>query len=166
LEELELKVYPNPILKRKSEVVKEEEFGEGLQAFVDSMRLLMHGHDGAGLAAPQVGVLKRIAVVQREDKFYVLINPELLESEGEQISDEGCLSFPGIFAEVKRPMKVKIRARDASGEEQVIEAEGFLARALLHEMDHLDGKLFIEYLSLLKRNMIQKKMFKRARGEE
>ncbi|MDR3264421.1 MAG: peptide deformylase, partial [Synergistaceae bacterium] len=130
------------------------------------MRLAMEMHDGVGLAAPQVGVSRRIALVSFEGAFYALINPVLLEQEGEQEGEEGCLSFPGIYANVKRPAKIRVAARDVAGDECVYEAEGFLARAFLHEIDHLDGKLFIEYLSNLKRGMIRKKMYKRAMGDD
>jgi peptide deformylase len=159
-EPLKVRLYPDPVLKAPTEPV--ERFDEELSLFVERMRLTMTIHEGAGLAAPQVGVSKKIAVVSHENAFYVLINPKLLEQEGEQEGDEGCLSFPDIFAPVKRPARVKVAARDATGEERVHDVEGFLARALLHEMDHLEGKLFIERLSALKRGMIRKKMLKRA----
>lgn len=162
MKSLELKVFPDPVLKRKATPV--DVFDKELEELVASMRLVMQGHDGVGLAAPQVGISKRIAVIERDDTFYVLINPEIIETEGEQTGEEGCLSFPGVFAEVKRPMRVKIRALDTGGKEQILEAEGFLARAFLHEMDHLDGTLFIDYLSALKKNLIRKKMQKRTKN--
>ena len=161
---LKIRIFPDPVLKMPTEPV--ERFDADLLDLIEKMRVTMEMHDGVGLAAPQVGVSKKIAVVGYEGAFYVLINPRLLEEEGEQEGEEGCLSFPGIYAPVKRPMRIKVAAQDAAGKEQVYDAEGFLARAFLHEMDHLEGKLFIEYLSNLKRGMIRKKMYKRAVGED
>ena len=159
-----VKTYPDSALKMQSEDV--EHFDENLAEFIKKLRDTMDAHDGVGLAAPQVGVLKKIALVEFEDALYVLINPKLLKQEGVQEGDEGCLSFPGIYAPVKRPMRVSISSRDTSGAELVYDVEGFLARAFLHEMDHLEGRLFIEHLSNLKRSMIRKKMYKRAVGDE
>ena len=155
-----VKIYPDSALKMPS--VDVELFDENLAAFVKKLRETMEAHEGVGLAAPQVGVLKKIALIEHESALYVLINPRLLKQEGMQEGDEGCLSFPGIYAPVKRPLRVSIAARDTDGAELIYDVEGFLARAFLHEMDHLDGKLFIEYLSNLKRGMIRKKMYKRA----
>jgi len=162
-ETFKVKVYPDSALKIPSAEV--EHFDENLAAFVKKLHETMSAHDGVGLAAPQVGVLKKIALIEYENTLYVLINPILIKQEGEQESDEGCLSFPGIYAPVKRPLRVSIAARNTQGAELVYDVEGFLARAFLHEMDHLEGKLFIEYLSSLKRGMIRKKMYKRAVGD-
>ena len=158
--ELEVRCFPDPVLKKPAEPV--EEFDEELADFVARMRVAMQTHDGVGLAAPQVGVSRRIALVEYDGQFFVLINPRLLEQRGEQMGEEGCLSFPGIYAEVKRPAWVRVEARDERGELRVHEVEDFLARAFLHEMDHLDGKLFIDHLSPIKRGMIRTKMRKRA----
>jgi len=159
---LKVKVYPDAALKEPS--VDVYEFDENLVKFIEKMHETMNAHDGVGLAAPQVGVLKKIAMVEFEEVFYLLINPRLIAQEGVQDGDEGCLSFPGIYAPVKRPLRVTVAARDATGAEVVYNAEGLLARAFLHEMDHLEGKLFIEHLSTLKRSMIRKKMYKRSTG--
>jgi peptide deformylase len=161
---LKVRLYPDPMLKMPTEPV--ERFDEGLSLLIEKMRLTMEVSEGVGLAAPQVGVLKKIALVSYEKAFYVLINPRLLEQDGEQDGEEGCLSFPGIYAPVKRPARVKVAARDAAGLEHVHEVEDYVARAFLHEMDHLDGKLFIDRLSSLKRGMIRKKMTKRAAEED
>ncbi len=161
-EVLEIKKYPDPVLRKKSEAV--EVFDEELEKFVKDLFAAMHVHDGVGLAAPQVGVLKKIAVVEYEGKSYVLINPKIIEQKGTQLSEEGCLSFPGIYANVLRPEWVKIEAQNEKGELQTLEAEGFTARAFLHEMDHLNGKVFIDYLSNLKRNAIKKKISKNTGG--
>lgn len=157
---LEIRCFPDPVLKKPAEPV--EAFDEALLDLVERMRAAMRAREGVGLAAPQVGVSRRIALVEYDGQSFVLINPRLLEQRGEQIGEEGCLSFPGIYAEVKRPAWVRVEARDEGGELHVHEVEGFLARAFLHEMDHLDGKLFVEYLSPLKRGMIRTKMRKRA----
>ena len=161
-EVLEIKKYPDPVLKKKSEPV--EIFDEDLEKFVKDLFMAMHVHDGVGLAAPQVGVLKKIAVIEYEGKSYVLINPKVVDQKGTQVSEEGCLSFPGIYANVLRPQWVKIEAQNEKGELQTLEAEGYTARAFLHEMDHLNGKLFIDYLSTLKRNAIKKKISKNTGG--
>ena len=157
-----VKIYPDSALKMPSADV--ECFDEDLVKFVEKMYETMSAYEGVGLAAPQIGVLKKIAMVEFEDAFYMLINPKILAQEGTQEGDEGCLSFPGIYAPVKRPLRVSISTCDTSGKERVYDVEGFLARAFLHEMDHLEGKLFIEHLSNLKRGMIRKKMYKRAVG--
>ena len=161
---LKVRIYPDPVLKILAAPV--ELFDAELDSFVWELRLTMEAHEGVGLAAPQVGVSKKIAVVSHEGSSYVLINPRLLSQEGSQEGDEGCLSFPGIYAPLPRPSRIKVAACDASGAEHVYEVEGVLARAFLHEMDHLEGKLFIERLSALKRGMIRKKMYKRAAGED
>ena len=161
-EVLEIRKYPDPVLKKISQPV--EIFDEKLEKFVKILFASMHVHDGVGLAAPQVGVLKKIAVVEYEGKSYVLINPKVIDQKGTQESEEGCLSFPGIYANVLRPQWVKIEAQNEKGETQILEGEGYVARAFLHEMDHLSGKLFIDYLSNLKRNAIKKKISKNTSG--
>lgn len=159
---LEIKKYPDPVLKKKSQSV--EIFDEELAKFVQNLFTTMRSHDGVGLAAPQVGVLKKIAVVEYNGNSYVLINPKVVDQQGTQESEEGCLSFPGIYANVLRPQWVKVEAQNENGEIQTFEGEGYLARAFLHEMDHLSGKLFIDYLSIIKRNAIKKKVSKHTGG--
>lgn len=156
--ELDILYYPNPVLKEISEPVTE--FNDELKDFINKLFTAMRASDGVGLAAPQVGVLKKIAVIEYEGKAYALINPRVIEERGEQEGEEGCLSFPGIYANVKRPEWAKIEAQDENGEIKIYEVDGFTARAFLHEMDHLTGKLFIDYLSNIKRNAIRKKMLK------
>ena len=160
--ELEILRYPDPTLKKPTEPVTA--FDEDLAGFVEKLYAAMRAHDGVGLAAPQVGVLQKIAVVEYEGKSYTLINPRVLEKRGELEAEEGCLSFPGIYAMVKRPEWVRIETQGLDGQTHVLEAEGFVARAFLHEMDHLDGHLFIDYLTPLKRGAIRKKMMKQTRG--
>ena len=159
---LEIKKYPDPVLKKISESVTV--FDDALADFVKVLFSSMRVHDGVGLAAPQVGVLKKIAVVEYDGKSYVLINPKVIDQKGIQEGEEGCLSFPGIYANVVRPQWVKIETHDLNGNIQTYEGEGYTARAFLHEMDHLSGKLFIDYLSSLKRNAIKKKAVKHTGG--
>ena len=123
--ELNILRYPDPILKKPTEPVTA--FDEELAGFVEKLYAAMRAHDGVGLAAPQVGVLKKIAVVEYEGKSYTLINPRVLEKRGELEAEEGCLSFPGIYAMVKRPEWVKIETQDMEGQTHVLEAEGFVA---------------------------------------
>ena len=159
---LEIKKYPDPVLKKISESVTV--FDDALADFVKVLFSSMRVHDGVGLAAPQVGVLKKIAVVEYDGKSYVLINPKVIDQKGIQEGEEGCLSFPGIYANVVRPQWVKIETHDLNGNIQTYEGEGYTARAFLHEMDHLSGKLFIDYLSSIKRNAIKKKAVKHTGG--
>ncbi|MBR6901834.1 MAG: peptide deformylase [Synergistaceae bacterium] len=158
----EIKKYPDPVLKKVAGPV--EVFDEELEKFVKKLFATMRVYDGVGLAAPQVGVLKRIAVVEYEGKSYVLINPKIIDRKGTQETEEGCLSFPGIFAKFLRSEWVKVEAQNEKGETQILEGEGYLARAFQHETDHLNGKVFIDYLSSLKRNAIKKKISKNTGG--
>lgn len=130
----------DPILRKKCREVTE--FNERLNVLLDDMKETLILANGAGLAAPQVGVLKRVALVSVDDAFYELINPEIIETEGEEISPEGCLSLPGICGTVNRPYKVTVRAQDRFGKTFTARGEGLLARAFCHEIDHLDGILF------------------------
>ena len=159
---LEILHYPNAVLLKKSEPV--EKFDDELAKLIKSLFATMHASNGVGLAAPQVGILKKLAVIEYDDNKIVLINPKVVEKKGLQDDEEGCLSFPGIYAHVKRPQWVKIETLDEQGNKKFIEAEGYTARAVLHEMDHLDGKLFIDYLSNLKKNAIRKKVSKHTGG--
>ena len=135
-------------LKNKSRDVVN--FDARLHTLLDDMHDTVVKADGAGLAAPQVGVLRRVVLVLNGDEFLELINPEIIKTEGEQIEAEGCLSVPGIYGTVSRPAYVKVRAQDRFGEFFEVEGEELLARALCHEIDHLNGVLFtdkvIEYL--------------------
>ena len=119
-------------------------FDEKLHQTLDDMVETMYQAEGVGLAAPQIGLLRRFCVIDVGDGVIELINPVIMEKEGEQIGNEGCLSIPGRYEEVKRPMRVKVRAQNRFGENIVVEGEGLKARALCHEIDHLDGILFID----------------------
>jgi len=126
----------------------------------------MYAAPGVGLAATQVNVHERIVVIdvsETKSELRALINPVILERSGEQLCEEGCLSVPGIYEEVTRAEWVRVRALNENGEVVEFEAEGLLAVCVQHELDHLDGKVFVEYLSLLKQNRIKSKMAKRAR---
>lgn len=113
-----------------------------IQVLIKDMAETMYKANGVGLAAPQIGVLKRIIVIDIGDGLIEMINPVIVKSEGEQVEIEGCLSIPGIYGEVKRPLKVTVEGLNAKGEKVIIDAEGFLAVAFCHEIDHLNGVLF------------------------
>lgn len=132
------------ILRKKSRKV--EEINDRILTLIKDMQETMYEADGVGLAAPQVGILKRIAVIDVGNGPINLINPEIIETEGEYLDEEGCLSIPGEQGNVLRPRKVKVKALNEKGEEVIIEGEDLLARAMCHEIDHLDGILFIDKL--------------------
>lgn len=131
-----------PVLRKKSKVVKE--INDRLIDLLDDMADTMYEADGVGLAAPQVGILKRVVVVDIGDGLIELINPEIIEAEGEYLDNEGCLSVPGESGDVLRPYRVKVRALNRFGETIEIEGEELLARAFCHEIDHLDGILYVD----------------------
>ena len=122
---------------------KVEVFDERLSSLIDDLFDTLYDSGGVGLAAPQVGVLRRIVVIDIDDNPYELVNPEIIETEGEQYGAEGCLSYPGQFGMVKRPNKVKIKAQDRNGAWHDYEGEELLARAFCPETDHLDGNMFM-----------------------
>ena len=124
-----------------------EKFDEKLCTLLDDMYETMEDANGVGLAAPQVGLLRRIVVIDVGEGRLELINPEIIKTSGEQDGAEGCLSFPGEFGMVKRPMKVRAKFQDRNGEWYEIEAEELLARCIMHETDHLDGKLYVDIMS-------------------
>ena len=164
---MQIFTYPNAVLKAKAEPV--ENIDEGIRNLADRMCETMYGALGIGLAANQVGELKRILVydvTQTEvgPKPSVLINPEIVLTEGDEVQEESCLSVVDFAAEVSRKSKVKVRGVDRDGNPVDIEAEGLLARCLQHEIDHLNGVLFIDHISTLKRmryNTKLKKMMKK-----
>lgn len=137
-----IRVQGDSVLTKKSRTVDKmtPRIGELITDMLDTMYDAM----GVGLAAPQVGILKRIVVIDVGDGPIVLINPEILETSGEQTGDEGCLSVPGMAGQVTRPNYVKVKALDVNMNEQIYEGEGLLARAFCHEIDHLDGKMYTE----------------------
>lgn len=121
-------------------------FDERLHQILDDMRETMYAAEGVGLAAPQVGILRRFCIIDTGDGLIELINPVILEKSGSQTGSEGCLSIPNRFEEVTRPMKVTVRANDRNGNVFTVSGEGLKARALCHEIDHLDGVLYIDYV--------------------
>ncbi|MDO4541009.1 MAG: peptide deformylase [Syntrophomonadaceae bacterium] len=133
---------PDPALREKSLPV--QKINAGVLRVLDNMIETMKAADGVGLAAPQIGVLKRMAVVDVDGLSVELINPEILEMAGEQVGSEGCLSVPGYVGEVTRAKKIKVKALNRNGDEIVIEAENHRARCIQHEIDHLDGVLYID----------------------
>ena len=131
-------------LRKESKTVTK--FNNRLQMLLDDMVDTMRENNGAGLAAPQVGILKRCCVVEVEDQVYQLVNPEIIAREGEQEGPEGCLSVPGRMGYVKRPQKVTVRAHNAKGEVFEVTGEDLMARAFCHEIDHLDGVLYVDIM--------------------
>ncbi|HRZ95767.1 MAG TPA: peptide deformylase [Candidatus Moranbacteria bacterium] len=141
---LPILTYPNVILKKKAEKIKDPKDPE-IKELVFDMLETLEKNNGLGLAAPQVGKSVRLCVIKLDGKTYVLVNPKIKsKSWKKEIIEEGCLSFPGQFMPIKRSKKVKVEAQDKNGEKIKIEAEGLLARAFQHEIDHLDGILFVE----------------------
>jgi peptide deformylase len=161
----EILLIGDPILTRKSAPV--ERVDEEIVRLARDMVETVHAAPGVGLAAPQLGVGKRVIVVdlsvgEDESALHVLVNPEILSKEGEAVCEEGCLSVPDIREKVSRPYRVVVRGLDLEGRNVEVEGEDLLARALCHEIDHLDGILFVEKLSALKRKLIKKKLKKNA----
>ncbi len=156
--------YPDPRLRRKAEPVAR--ITPEISKLIDDMAETMYAAPGIGLAAVQVNEAKRVVVIdisETRDQLQVFINPEILSHEGKQTLEEGCLSVPGIFDEVTRPARVRVRALDRDGKPFEIEAQGLLATCIQHEIDHLDGKVFVDHLSRLKQSRIRKKLEKQER---
>ena len=142
----QIRTMGDPILEKKCKVVKE--VNERILELIDDMFETMYDANGVGLAAPQIGILKRIVVIEiDEENSYVLINPVILEVDGEQVGYEGCLSVPGKTGIVNRPNHVKVKAFDENMEEFILEGEGLLARAICHECEHLEGELYVDKVS-------------------
>jgi len=161
----EIRIIGDPILVKKAEPV--DRVDAEIVRLAQDMVMTVHAAPGVGLAAPQVGVSKRVIVVdlsvgQNKDDLIVLANPEVIRQEGEVTCEEGCLSVPDIREKVSRPYRVTVRGLDLEGRTVEVEGEDLLARALCHEIDHLDGILFVEKLSPLKRRLIRKKLKKNA----
>ena len=160
--------FPDPRLRTKAAAVAPAELAEpAFQRLFDDMFETMYAAPGIGLAATQVDVHQRLVVIdvsEGKDQPLVLINPEILDKQGSQIYQEGCLSVPGIFADVTRADEITVRFLDRQGQPQELRADGLLAVCIQHEMDHLDGKLFVDYLSPLKREMVRKKLAKARRA--
>jgi peptide deformylase len=157
--------YPDPRLHRKASPVREVD--DRIRQLIADMAETMYAAPGIGLAATQVDVHERVIVIDvSEDRSGLLafVNPVIIETEGEAEQEEGCLSVPGVFDKVRRAARVKVRALNPQGEPFVLEAEGLLAVCIQHEIDHLEGKVFVEYLSRLKQQRIAAKLKKQSRA--
>ncbi len=156
--------YPDPRLRRVAEAV--ERVDDEIRALIDDLADTMYQAPGIGLAAPQINVAKRIIVIDTsstKSELLVLVNPEIIDRQGEQTLEEGCLSVPGIYDTVTRAERIKVRALDRHGKLFELETSELLATCIQHEIDHLEGKLFVDYLSRLKQQRIRKKMQKQDR---
>ena len=156
--------YPDPRLHTHAQAV--ESVTDDIRQLVADMAETMYEAPGIGLAATQVNVHRRVVVIdvsEDQSALMALINPEILERSGEKLCEEGCLSLPGVYEKVARAERVKVRALNAKGEPFELDAEGLLAVCIQHEIDHLDGKVFVEYLSALKLSRIKGKLAKKAR---
>ncbi len=161
---LEILEFPDPRLRRRAEPVARVD--DELRRLIDAMFETMYQAPGIGLAATQVNVTRRFMVIDvSEDKTeqMVFINPEILSSDGHQVMEEGCLSVPGIFAEVERAERIRVKALDRDGEPFEMDADGLLATCIQHEIDHLDGRLFVDYLTPLKRQKVKRLLEKQRR---
>jgi peptide deformylase len=167
---LEIRKYGDPVLETPCEKIAN--FGSPeLQKLADDMFETMYANKGVGLAAPQVGVTQQLTVIdvsagEDPEAKLVLINPEIVSREGQQLGEEGCLSIPGFREDVRRAMNVKVRAQDLEGKEFEVDGDELLARALQHEIDHLHGILFLKHLSPLKRELIRRKISKLVKAGE
>ena len=161
---LNILVYPDPRLRQVAKTV--ENVTDETRHLISDMAETMYHAPGIGLAATQINVHQRIIVIdvsEQQNDLLVLINPEIIEKDGEQVYDEGCLSVPDIYAPVTRAETIKLKALDKNGKSFELSADGLLAVCIQHEIDHLDGKVFVDYLSRLKQDRIRKKLHKQQR---
>ncbi|MCG9127339.1 peptide deformylase [Candidatus Poribacteria bacterium] len=169
-EPLQLRYYGDPVLRKRAEPVQEVTYEE-VKLADDMLKTLYFTEVGIGLAATQVGVLKRFLIVdireEEEDEtgLFMLFNPEILNSDGEDIAEEGCLSIPDLREDVKRPEKIVVRAIDLQNQSLEFEADGLLARVLQHEIDHLNGTLFIDRISGIKRQLLSDELKKLQKAD-
>lgn len=166
---LPIRIYPDPVLRAKGRDVTE--FDTGLRKLAANMVETMHAAPGVGLAAPQVGVDLRLAVIdlsvgEDSKQVFIIVNPEVADREGSEVAEEGCLSLPGITDKVERPTRVRVRAQDLEGKPLEIEAEDWLARAFCHEIDHLNGVLFTDYLRGLRKERARRQLKRLAEDQE
>ena len=158
---LDILIYPDSRLHSKARPVAQVD--NRIRKLIDDMSETMYAAPGIGLAAPQVNVMERIIVVdisESKDSLLAMVNPEIIQSEGQDEHEEGCLSVPGVYAPVKRYENIRVRALDKQGKPFELDAGGLLGVCIQHEIDHLDGKVFVDYLSHLKQDRIRKKMQK------
>ncbi len=154
---LPIRKYGEDILRLRTEPVTN--FDAELQKLIDDMVDTMREAPGIGLAAPQVGVLLRVIVCEVDENLHTIVNPEVVRAEGEQVGDEGCLSIPGYIGEVRRALKVVVKGKNRNGKDIRVKAEGLLARCLLHEIDHLDGLLFLDRVDSLATDVFRRKRY-------
>lgn len=164
-----IRIYPDPVLRVQCRAVTE--LDESVRKLVSDMIETMHAAPGIGLAAPQVGVDLRVAVVdlsvgEEPEQEHIFINPEIVERRGQETDVEGCLSLPGITDKVDRPTYVRVKALDLEGHPFEVEADDWLARAICHELDHLDGVLFVDHLRGLRRERCKRQLKKLAAEQE
>jgi len=160
----EIRIYPDPILRKKALPIKN--IDGKVKRLADRMAEAMYAKKGIGLAAPQIGILSRILIVDIGEGCKVLINPEIVAAEGESVMEEGCLSLPTVEVPVKRMEKVFVRGRNLEGKEVSLELFGFPGRVYQHEIDHLNGILIIHHISRLKRELLIKKMVEDLKGSQ
>jgi len=159
----QLHLLGSPVLRQRAHEVAR--YDDGVKALVADLYETMRAAKGVGLAANQIGVARRVAVAAADDKEVVLVNPVVVESDGEDIAEEGCLSIPDIFAEVSRPARVVVETTDENGQRRRVEGSGLLARAIQHEIDHLDGILFLDRIGPIKRRRLLADYKKSRKGE-
>lgn len=160
---LPIRIFPDPVLRKRAEPV--DEITPDIRRLIDDMAETMYDAPGVGLAANQVGVLKRIFIIDiatddEPSDLHVFINPEIVDKAGEVVWKEGCLSFPGVTESVERAESVRVRALDRDGKPFEMEADGLMAVAIQHENEHLDGELMIDHLGPVKRRLVQRKLSK------
>ena len=166
---MNMKYYGNPVLRRKAEPV--EVFDDALLNFIEGMIDTLYEKNGVGLAAPQVGESRRVVIIdtsfgEKENEIIALVNPEILSSEGECTLEEGCLSIPKVWEEVTRAERIRVRYQDAEGRIHEDDAEGMMARVIQHEVDHLDGILFVDRLGAVKKTFLSRALREIAERED
>jgi peptide deformylase len=166
---LPIRLYPDPVLRVPCPLV--ETFDDALKKLAADMAETMYAAPGVGLAAPQVGVEARLAVVditvgEKKGRLFTFVNPKIVEEEGREVDAEGCLSIPGFSDKVPRPKKIRVEAQNLEGEPFTLEAEGFFARAICHEVDHLHGILFVDHLRGLRKDRARRQLKKLAQQAE
>jgi peptide deformylase len=159
----QLHLLGSPVLRQRAHEVAR--YDDGVKALVADLLDTMHAAKGVGLAANQIGVARRVAVAAADDRELVLVNPVIVEAEGEEVAEEGCLSIPDIFADIGRAERVVVETTDEQGQRQRVEGTGLFARAIQHEIDHLDGILFLDRVGPIKRRRLLADYKKSRKGE-
>lgn len=159
----DIELLGSPVLRQRATEVTAVD--DATRAFIDDLFATMDAAEGVGLAANQVGVATRVAVIDAEGRRFAMVNPRITEAAGRDSAEEGCLSIPEVYAEVTRASRITLEALDRDGQPYVMEADGLVARAIQHEIDHLDGILFLDHLSPLKRQLLVAKYKRENRGQ-